>query len=310
MAMKDRFKNFLKTDNKAVKTCLLLGAGGMARVWMKNLKEHFDGRIKVVGLCDVNREFLHEGAKELNLKEGALFTDFNDACAQVKADFCAIVLPQQFHSPAAIAAMENDLPVICEKPIADTLEAARAMMETSKKTEQPCAIIQNYRYEPNKQELTRIREEERLGRLQHIVGRYASDYRRPLSWGKAWRHDMEFSLLFEACVHHFDMLRFLSGADCETLMGFGWNPEWSSFKHLSSGSYLMRMTNGVHASYEGNSSAAGITNSWNQEYYRAEFENGTVELAGRDQLTIYRVGQKPKVYNAPKMPHFGHAHLL
>ena len=39
---------------------------------------------------------------------------------------------------------------------------------------------------------------------------------------------MNFSLLFEGPIHHFDMLRFLSGGDCETLMGFGWNPEWSS----------------------------------------------------------------------------------
>ena len=62
------------------------------------------------------------------------------------------------------------MPVICEKPIADTLEAAKAMVATSQKTGMPCAIIQNYRYARNKQELVRIREEGRLGRLQHIVG--------------------------------------------------------------------------------------------------------------------------------------------
>ena len=40
-----------------------------------------------------------------------------------------------------------------------------------------------------------------------------------LSWGRAWRHDMDFGLLFEGSVHHLDMLRFLSGGDCETLIG-------------------------------------------------------------------------------------------
>jgi hypothetical protein len=84
-----------------------------------------------------------------------------------------------------------------------------------------CGIIQNYRYARDKQELVRIRDEGRLGRLQHILGRYACDYRNYESWGRAWRYDMEFGLLFEGSVHHFDMLRFLSGGDCDTLMGFG-----------------------------------------------------------------------------------------
>ena len=63
------------------------------------------------------------------------------------------------------------MPVICEKPIADTLDAAKAMVHTAQKTGLPCAIIQNYRYADNKQELIRIRDEGRLGRLQHIVGK-------------------------------------------------------------------------------------------------------------------------------------------
>jgi predicted dehydrogenase len=206
--------------------------------------------------------------------------------------------------------MENGMPVICEKPIADTLDAAKAMVRTAQKTGLPCAIIQNYRYADNKQELIRIRDEGRLGRLQHIVGRYACDYRRYLSWGKAWRHDMDFGLLFEGSVHHLDMLRFLSGGDCETLIGFGWNPEWSSFQHYSSGFYVMRMDNGVHTSYEGNSTSAGIVNCWNREHYRAEFEEGAVEIAGGNQMTIHRVGGEAEVYEAPAIPYQAHQHLF
>ena len=110
---------------------------------------------------------------------------------------------------------------------------------------------------------------------------------------------MDFALLFEGSVHHFDMMRFLSSGDCETLMGLGWNPEWSSFKHHSSGFYLMRMDNGIHTCYEGNSSAAVISNCWHKEYYRAEFEAGSVEIASGNQMTIHRVGQQTEVYEAP-----------
>jgi len=294
----------------AVKTCLMIGAGGMAGGWIRNFVGSFADRIKIVGLVDVSEEVLQKQGQALGIGADGLFTDYRDAIGKVKADFCGIATPPQFHSDQAIAAMESGMPVICEKPIAHTLDAAKAMVRAAKKTGLPCAIIQNYRYAPNKQELVRIREEGQLGRLQHILGRYACDYRKYGSWGKSWRHDMDFGLLFEGSVHHMDMLRFLSGGNCETLMGFGWNPEWSSFKHFSSGMYLMSMDNGTHTLYEGNSSAAGITNCWHREYYRAEFEKGTVEIAHGAEMKIHRIGQDVEVYAAPAIPLNGHVHLF
>ena len=282
----------------------------MAGGWISRFRERFSERVEIIGLADISTDVLQQQGQALGLSESQLFTDFNEACANVHADFCGIAIPPQFHSPAAIAALENGMPVICEKPIADTLNAAKAMVRASQTTGLPCAIIQNYRYAPNKQELVRIRAEECLGRLQHIVGRYACDYRKYQSWGKAWRHDMEFSLLFEGSVHHMDMLRFLSGGDCETLCGFGWNPEWSSFKHYSSGMYLIQMKNGVHTFYEGNSSAAGIINCWHAEYYRVEFERGAVEIAHGNEIKIHRVGQEVEIYEAPSLPYSGHDYLF
>ena len=295
----------------AKKRCLMIGCSGMAGRWVDWLSERLDDRVEIAGLVDVNKEVLGDRGGRLGLNDDQLFTDYEEACAKVKADFCGIATPPQFHSPAAIAAMDAGMAVICEKPIADTLEAAKAMAAKAVETGLPCAIIQNYRYAPNKQELVRIREEGRLGRLQHIVGRYACDYRKYESWGKAWRHAMDFGLLFEGSVHHFDMLRFLSGGDCEVFQGFGWNPQWSSFKHFSSGIYLMRMNNGVHTAYEGNSSAAGVTNCWHREHYRLEFEEGTVEVGGDEVgVQITRVGQEPEVYDAADMEWAGHEYLL
>ncbi len=293
-----------------IKTCLMIGGSGMAGGWISRFRERFSDRVKIIGLADISTDVLQQQGQALGLSESQLFTDFNEACANVHADFCGIAIPPQFHSPAAVSALENGMPVICEKPIADTLDAAKSMVRASQTTGLPCAIIQNYRYAPNKQELVRIRTEKRLGRLQHIVGRYACDYRKYQSWGKAWRHDMEFSLLSEGSVHHMDMLRFLSGGDCETLCGFGWNPEWSSFKHYSSGMYLMQMENGVHTFYEGNSSAAGIINCWHAEYYRVEFEKGAVEIAHGNEIKIHRVGQEVEIYEAPSLPYSGHDYLF
>ena len=294
----------------AMKTLLMIGGSGMAGGWIKHWTQTFSDRVEIVGLCDVVPDVLDAQGQALGLGKEELFADYQEAIAATRADFCGVCTPPQFHGEAVVAALEAGMPVICEKPISDTMETAKAMARTSDRTGLPCAIIQNYRYAPNKQEVIRIRDEGRLGRLQHIIGRYACAYNKRGSWGKDWRHDMEFSLLFEGSVHHFDMLRFLSGGDCETLIGFGWNPEWSSFDHHSSGLYLMRMDNGVHTCYEGNSSATGITNCWHREHYRLEFEEGCVEIAEENSVTIHRPEREPEVYEAPEMAYRGHEHLF
>ena len=106
------------------------------------------------------------------------------------------------------------------------------------------------------------------------------------------------------------MLRFLTGGDCEQIVGMGWNPDWSSFQYESSGLYLLKMDNGTHAVYEANSSAAGITNCWHHEYYRAEFEEGSVEIAEGSTVRITRTEGEAEEYEAPEISWEGHTHLF
>ncbi|MDP6113255.1 MAG: Gfo/Idh/MocA family oxidoreductase [Planctomycetota bacterium] len=294
----------------STKTCLMFGGGGMAGGWLNHWATHFSDRIKVIGLVDVNEEILDQQAEKLGLEKNQLFTSTEDALNSVQADFAGVATPPQFHALQTIAALEAGMAVICEKPIAGTIEDARAMVEAANRTGLPVSIIQNYRYAPDKQEARRIVDEGRFGRLQHVVGRYACDYRKMNSWGPTWRHDMDFALLFEGSIHHMDMLRFLSAGDCETLTGFGWNPEWSSFKHLSSGMYVLKMNNGSHCFYEGNSSSAGIINGWHNEYYRLELEQASVEIAGGKTITVHRKDEEVEQYEAPELKWEGHCHLF
>ena len=68
-----------------------------------------------------------------------------------------------------------------------------------------------------------------------------------------------------------------------------WNPDWSTSRGAFNALYLMEMTNGVRASYEGSGTAAGEQNSWHAELYRAECEGGAVAV-GRDRtVRIHRL---------------------
>jgi predicted dehydrogenase len=145
------------------------------------------------------------------------------------------------------------------------------------------AVMQNYRFNAPTLTLRDVLRSGRVGRVNYVVARFAADYREWLSWGAEFRHRIPHALLLEGAVHHFDMLRNLTGGDCQTIAGWEWNPPWSSSHGAFNAMYALRMTNGVHASYEGGGTAGGTQNSWHEEAYRAECEDGAVTV-GRDRI--------------------------
>jgi predicted dehydrogenase len=122
---------------------------------------------------------------------------------------------------------------------------------------------------------------------------------------------MQHGLLIEGGIHHLDQLRNLCGADCQTIAGWDWNPghvrsetaAWRSsdaFDGEACALFVLRMTNGSFASYEGNNLESGKTNSWYGEYYRLKCEGGAAVL-DRDHGSGVRRGRgKPARCRRPR----------
>ena len=265
------------------KRCLMIGAGGMAGNWIRHfLPPSFD-RLEIVGLVDVSETALEEGASLLRLPESRRFKSMAAAFETVDADFCTIVVPPAFHREAVLGAVHHGMAILSEKPIADTWDASLDVCRAVTKSGVKMAVTQNYRYTPPMLTMRALLRSGDLGRLNYVVGRFAADYRKHGSWGKVFRHEIPHGLLVEGSVHHFDMLRSLTGADCASLAGWEWNPPWSSSKGDFNAYYVMEMTSGARAAYEGSGTAAGEQNLWHQEAYRAECEAGAVTV-GRDRI--------------------------
>ena len=122
-----------------------------------------------------------------------------------------------------------------------------------------------------------------------------------------FRYEMRHGLLIEVGIHHLDQLRNLSGADCQTIAGWDWNPghvrgntaAWpssDSFAGEACALLVLRMTNGSFASYEDNNLATGKTNSWYGEYYRLECEGGAAVL---DRDHIVRIEERSAAGSLP-----------
>jgi predicted dehydrogenase len=275
---------------------LLIGVGGMAQHWIQHVWGTLRERVEIVTISDVNSDVLQRAGDALGLPATQRFTDVAAAFAHTDATFCCIVTPPQFHRQSVELACAHGMHILSEKPIAASWEDCIAIGAAVRAAGVRMMVTQNYRYMPRM--LTLKKAVQSLGAVNYAVARYAADYRKYLSWGAAFRHEMRHALLVEASIHHFDQLRNLTGANCATISGHEWNPGQArgayasseSFKGEASGLFVLKMIDGAHALYEGNNLSTGKPNSWHSEYYRVECEGGAAVLDSDDIVRIEERG--------------------
>ena len=295
--------------------CLLVGAGGIGGNWIRKFLAAHQDRVRISAIADIVPEVLRESGDLLSLPPSERYGSIEAAFAGAKADFCVVAVPPWHHKEVVLGAIARGLPILSEKPISDSLSEVREIYQAVRISGVKMAVIQNYRFTPRMLAFRDILRSGRLGRLQHLVTRFQADYRVYGSWGAKlglsdFRHEMQDPLVIDASIHHFDMIRNLTGGNCVAISGLGWNPSWGSFSGLSSGLYLCAMDNQTNAFYEGNLSGAGHQNSWHHEHYRAECEEGALSIDDDDILRLHRAGEPDEIIPLPENVLYGHEQIV
>ncbi len=123
----------------------LIGAGGQGCFDAANLLK-VPG-LKLTAICDINP---HSVAMAQQLSPDArVYEDWQELLAKEDDLQAAIVaLPEDTHAPATIAALEAEVDVYCEKPMAYSLEQSRAMIAARDRTKRVLQIGQQRRSNP------------------------------------------------------------------------------------------------------------------------------------------------------------------
>lgn len=111
----------------------LIGCGW----WGKNiLREAIaSGRVKVVGLCDVDarvREVALEQVQDLNGDQPKAYVDYRELLEKEKPDLVLIATPDHWHALQTIAAVKAGAHVFVEKPTGHTVHESRAMLHAAR----------------------------------------------------------------------------------------------------------------------------------------------------------------------------------
>jgi predicted dehydrogenase len=113
---------------------VLVGIGGYGNLYVEALlNQGKDRGVKIVGAVDPKPENCkyYEQLKELDIP---FFVSLEEFYAEAKANLAVISSPIHFHSAQTCLALENGSNVLCEKPIAPTIQEAKKMIQVRDRT--------------------------------------------------------------------------------------------------------------------------------------------------------------------------------
>ncbi|TLS39517.1 Gfo/Idh/MocA family oxidoreductase [Streptomyces montanus] len=144
-------------------------------------------------------------------------TDWRSLIARDDVDLVDICTPGDSHAEIALAALAAGKHVLCEKPLANTVEEAEAMAEAAEAAAERGQVAMvgfNYRRVPATALARQMVAEGRLGALRHVRVTYLQDWLVDPGFPLTWRLRKETAgsgALGDLGAHIVDLAQYLAG---------------------------------------------------------------------------------------------------
>ncbi|HTL30869.1 MAG TPA: Gfo/Idh/MocA family oxidoreductase, partial [Tepidisphaeraceae bacterium] len=202
----------------------LIGCGHRAHAAHLAAMQSFPDDMEILGLCDISDDRLASAMKKVKSADSVeRYTDYHKLLANPQLNAVMIATPNLLHSEMAIAALEAGKHVMCEKPMAASIEQCRAMNDAAEKhPDQAVLYTMQLRYSPMYEVMRKQIEAGRIGQPKNITFLESrGDWNdSPGIWkytdpktGKAmnWRfsHTASGGTLSEKVCHYFDIINWM-----------------------------------------------------------------------------------------------------
>jgi myo-inositol 2-dehydrogenase/D-chiro-inositol 1-dehydrogenase len=179
----------------------IIGAGNMGRTHAENLRQ--DARVQILGVSDIAASKAQELAAALGARAFPTAEQLLDADVQA----VYVTTPNTRHVPATLAALERNIHVFCEKPMATSLVDAWHVRAAARASRAIYQVGHNRRFAPVYRYL---KDQIEAGFTPYLANAKQNDG----DWfNPPWITDLSLTggFLYESTVHLLDMLRWLMG---------------------------------------------------------------------------------------------------
>ncbi|AJY75562.1 Gfo/Idh/MocA family protein [Paenibacillus beijingensis] len=244
---------------------LVIGAGTMGRTHAEAYAA-MEG-VQLAGIADADLASAEKAARQFGTQE---FGSYEEAAESLETiDVVDVCLPTFLHREFVLKAADDGKHVICEKPLAGSLDDARFMIDYCAAKGVRLFVGHVVRFFPEYEKAKRLMEESAIGEVAVAKASRTSGF--PRAWNN-WYADSSKSggVLMDLSIHDFDYLRWCFG-EVERVFAKSTPPSSS----VEGGYALTTLTfrSGVIAHVEG---------SWSHQKFTTSFE-----FAGTDGIIDY-----------------------
>ncbi|TWU59756.1 Inositol 2-dehydrogenase [Rubripirellula tenax] len=169
--------------------------------------------VDVVACCDTDVGRANSVSSQYGIAES--FTDYRQMLDQCEIDFVDIITRPDTHLEIVTEVAARGLPMICQKPLAPTLDEAKAIVDVAMRARVRLMVHENFRFQPWYREIKKMLDAGTIGNRLHTIshrnragdGHGADAYlaRQP------YFQTMKKFLIHEAGIHTIDTFRYLGG---------------------------------------------------------------------------------------------------
>lgn len=190
----------------------IIGTGNIA-------KEHveayctFPQRCQIVAVCDMFLDKAKEFTSAHHLEHADVYSDYHEMLKRKDISLVSICLPPSAHCQVSVDCMRSGMNVVCEKPMASSLEEADLMNDVSIETGKMLSIISQNRYRKDLHKVKLLLESGVLGRVLLVRVNsmwYRGSHYYDLWWRGTWEKEGGGCTLNHS-VHQIDILNYLIG---------------------------------------------------------------------------------------------------
>ena len=297
----------------------IIGSGGIARLSHAPSYNKLDA-VDLVACCDLNRERAAAFAAEFGIPNSyATYAEMLDKHA---LDIVSVCTPNYAHRDAAVSALESGANVLCEKPLAITVEDAEAIVAAAEHAGRLLMVGQHMRFSQNAQTAKRWIDGNRVGDVYYASANWLRRAGIP-GWGQF--HIKEKSgggPMIDIGVHVIDLILWLMGSpkpvsvsamtackfgDKDDVIGSKWPDQWdrSEFDVEDFAAGIIRMDNGSMLQFEVSWAAHTKHEMWGG---RLLGNRGGLTIEG-DDVTLYTQMDETLVDVTPDQPKADEPHF-
>lgn len=190
----------------------IIGCGKVAQI--RHIPEGLaNPKATIAGYYDYNESRAQEIAAKYG---GKVYKRYEDMLKDPQIDAVCVLTPNNTHAKISIAALRAGKHVLCEKPMATTIEDCESMVLASKESGKSLMIGLNQRFARAHEVAKQLLEENAIGRI--IAFRTTFGHSGADNWSvdgrNSWFFNKEsalFGVLGDLGIHKTDLIHYLTG---------------------------------------------------------------------------------------------------